>query len=1048
MPISDQPPEFVANAMVRAFPDGALIMFDHDLRYLNAGGQGMAVMGLSSPILIGHTIFEVHAPEVTDVLEPLYRSALAGAESDLDVTIGDRVYRQRLAPVRDGLGVIVAGTGVLQDVTTTRRRERDVHESEELFRLTFKHAPFAMALIRLDGGYEQVNPAMCALTGYTETQLIGLSIADITHPDDVADDLAAVKALVTEERDSVVLDKRYVTPTGDCIWATKSATLMRRRDGTPQYIISQLKDISAVKEAERVWLEEHRRLRRAESIGRLGSWELDVATEVVTWSPGLSTIMGCKPTTSTDDLAASMTNIHPDDVEAARAALRTCARTGEPQRMRYRITRVRDGAPRWMDARSEAVYEDGRVVRIEGVVADVTEQVGAEHASVSARSLQQAIMTASPDIIYVWDLGSRTTVWKNRSLGDELGYTAAQAQEIDRDAAGVLVPADAKAAYDASMIAARDALTDDAAQLDLPLLHADGSRRWYSRRIAPLHRDEAGAVTQVVGVLRDTTAPMAVQDALRESEAKFRQLAENIDVGFTLRTWEPDEFLYISPGYLKIFGYDLTAVTESPAQSLLRLHPEDRARFMSDYWAVCRAGKPVVLEYRIVRPDGEIRWVRASNSPVNAGEGEPRRSAAIITDITESREAAGALAAAQKAESASVAKNEFLGRMSHELRTPMNAILGFAQLLELDAVPGPQLDAVEHILSGGRHLVSLIDDVLDIAGIEGLRQEMDVRTVSISELLLETTALMSPLAAAARVELVYRPAGDIEHRVRADARRLRQVLQNLLSNAIKYNRPNGRVEIRCELAAADPDPDRPGAEPSRQLNVVVSDTGVGIREADLPRLFTPFDRLDAQTRGIEGTGVGLALSLRLMTTMGGSLRATSLFGVGSSFTAGLELDVPQPSPAASTPSSAAPRPATPVTGLGAKTLLYIEDVSSNVELMESVIRRRPRWQMVAAGHGRLGRELAGTAKPDLILLDIDLPDMTGLDVLAYLRADPITSALPVVIVSADADPHRIERLAQAGADGYLSKPISVGDILRLLDTHDPSVSTLEPDLTA
>ena len=376
--------------------------------------------------------------------------------------------------------------------------------------------------------------------------------------------------------------------------------------------------------------------------------------------------------------------------------------------------------------------------------------------------------------------------------------------------------------------------------------------------------------------------------------------------------------------------------------------------------------------------------------------------------------------------------------MSHELRTPMNAILGFAQLLELDAEPGPQQEAVQHILRGGRHLISLIDDVLDIASIEGDRLELDMESVLTSDLLLETTALMSPLAAAAQVELIYHPDADGERWVQADARRLRQVLLNLLSNAIKYNHPGGQVEIRCELTPTAP-ASGPGDERSGGVDIVVTDTGRGIRAEDLPRLFTPFDRLGVQAHGIDGTGVGLALSQRLMTMMGGGLRATSQQGEGSNFIATLPLT----RPAASAPAGAN-GPASPgqpgkaiTTQVRAKTLLYIEDVSSNVKLMESLVKRRPGWQMAVAGHGRLGQELAATAKPDLVLLDMNLPDVAGDDVLKHLRADPNTASLPIVILSADASPHQIDRLMAAGADGYLTKPIAVSDILQLLETYDP-----------
>ena len=325
--------------------------------------------------------------------------------------------------------------------------------------------------------------------------------------------------------------------------------------------------------------------------------------------------------------------------------------------------------------------------------------------------------------------------------------------------------------------------------------------------------------------------------------------------------------------------------------------------------------------------------------------------------------------------------------------------------------------------------------------------------VLLSELLRETTALMSPLAASAKVqvELIGTGGADSEVRVLADARRLRQVLVNLLSNAIKYNHPGGRIEIRCELTETSPDSDS-AAEYPAQVDIVVTDTGRGIRAEDMHRLFTPFDRLGVQAHGIDGTGVGLALSRRLMSMMGGGLRATSEHGVGSSFTASLALSQPADSPSTTGSASTAPPASTASTASTAertsKTLLYIEDVSSNVTLMESLIKRRPGWRMAVAGHGRLGQELASTAKPDLVLLDMNLPDLAGDDVLRHLRADPSTASLPIVILGSDANPHQIDRLMAAGADGYLTKPIAVGEILRLLETYDASKADTNDTHTA
>ncbi|MCW2525952.1 MAG: sensor protein [Pseudonocardiales bacterium] len=536
---------------------------------------------------------------------------------------------------------------------------------------------------------------------------------------------------------------------------------------------------------------------------------------------------------------------------------------------------------------------------------------------------------------------------------------------------------------------------------------------------------EDGGTLIVSAAIRDATDRIAGQIALQESEALFQQLAQSVRVAFLLRAWDPPEYLYVSPAYQTIFGYDPMAINEAPSSSLDRVHPDDLDRVTSEYWKISDGGAEAYSEYRIVRSNGEVRWVHAHATPVVGPPGARRRTASTIEDITERKETESVLDAAAEAERSNLAKNEFLSRMSHELRTPLNAVLGFAQLLELDDLLPHQIDAVHHILHGGRHLVGLIDDVLDISKIESNRLSMSLEAVVISELLEETIALMSPLAASAQVQVFYQSAGSPAQRVLGDNRRLRQVVLNLLSNAIKYNCLTGRVEVTCTVTGD-------GA-----LDIAVRDDGFGIQVDDLPRLFTPFDRLGAQATGIEGTGVGLALSQRLMATMGGSLRVISEVGAGSTFTARIPLASIEEWPAVPgrdfgpDDDVADSEPAT-----DHKTLLCIEDNISNVELMERLISLRPQWTMIVAGHGALGLELATSNQPDLVMLDLHLPDIDGIDVLRRLRADDRTNRATIIVVSADANPNQVKRLLAAGADAYVTKPLAVKEVLGLLDRHD------------
>ena len=580
-----------ANPIVRCFPKGAIIVFDADLRYVCAGGLGLADVGLSRELLEGKTIFEVFPPSFVDVIEPLYRQALAGHESVTDVLYSDRIYAQHLGPLRDD-GAIIAGMGFTQDVTETRRAERELRESEEHFRLAFEYSPVALALIGPDGRYLQANPAMCHLTGYTDRQLVDRTVADLTHPDDLAADTAAMAALLAGKRSTYTVDKRLLTAAGTVIWGAKSATLVRSEDGSPLHFISQILDITAAKEHEQALAEERRRLREAESIGRVGSWELNTLTQQVVWSSGMFQIWGIDPSAFDGDYVGARRQIHPEDAAIVDTAVAACAETGQPIRIRYRVARADDGAVRWIDGRCEPIYQDGQLVRIDGVVADVTDEVVAEAEALAAHSFQQAVISASPDIIAVWDLASWSIVWANRSITDLLGYDAQDVADMAGDLPGHLVVAEDKAALHAAVEATRQASDDEVIPADFRMLHKDGTRRWFSRRAAPLRRDEHGHVTQIVTVTRDTTDEKLMQAALRESEAVFHQLAQSVDVAFLLRSLDPPEYIYVSPRFQEMFGHNPMTTHEAPADTLRRIHPDDLERFQRDYWVPRKPGCP------------------------------------------------------------------------------------------------------------------------------------------------------------------------------------------------------------------------------------------------------------------------------------------------------------------------------------------------------------------------------------------------------------------------------------------------------------------------
>ncbi len=378
-------------------------------------------------------------------------------------------------------------------------------------------------------------------------------------------------------------------------------------------------------------------------------------------------------------------------------------------------------------------------------------------------------------------------------------------------------------------------------------------------------------------------------------------------------------------------------------------------------------------------------------------------------------------AARATADKANLAKSEFLSSMSHELRSPLNAILGFAQLIETgQPAPTPsQAGSIDQILKAGWYLLELINEVLDLALIESGRLSMSLEPVSLPEVLLDCQTMIEPLAAKRGIRLHF-PVFAGPCFVEADRTRVKQVFVNLLSNAIKYNRLNGTVDVTFRAAAHE------------RLYISVRDSGEGLTPTKLAQLFQPFNRLGQEDSDEEGTGIGLVVSKRLVELMGGTIGAHSTTGVGSEFW--IELNLAAAHEHDVTAVTAIPNPDTAsLDGAHVRTLLYVEDNLANMELVAQLIARRTDMRLLRAEDGVRGIALARTHLPDVILMDINLPGISGLQALALLRDDPLTRHIPVLALSANAMPRDIERGMGAGFYRYLTKPIKIAEFMQALD---------------
>ncbi len=373
--------------------------------------------------------------------------------------------------------------------------------------------------------------------------------------------------------------------------------------------------------------------------------------------------------------------------------------------------------------------------------------------------------------------------------------------------------------------------------------------------------------------------------------------------------------------------------------------------------------------------------------------------------------------AREVAEVANAAKTEFLSRMSHELRTPLTAVLGYAELLQLSPLPDRDRGYVAAIEKGGNHLLALINDVLDVSRLEKGELRLSVEPLDVVAIVLEAVALMRPLAARYAVTLRTEVPESTRPTALGDNQALRQVMLNLIANGVKYNQENGEVVVTVADAQAE------------IIRVDVADTGRGIPAADLESMFVPFERLGA-ARTVEGTGLGLGISRQLVGAMGGTLEVRSEVGAGTTLSILLTASRATLHVEAGGTVSASTRQQT----YGSPTVLYVEDNVVNIELMQSIFTRlRPGVDLVSTMLGDLAVDLARAHAPQLILLDVNLPDIDGDEVIRRLKSDGRTRSIPVVIVSADAIPSGIDRFIALGALGYITKPIEVGRLLEFVD---------------
>ncbi len=677
--------------------------------------------------------------------------------------------------------------------------------------------------------------------------------------------------------------------------------------------------------------------------------------------------------------------------------------------------RKKNGELYWEALAISPVVDDrGAISHYIGVAPDITEGKRAEEALRASFSLLDATLEATTDGILVVDRSGRASRW-NRAFVDMWQASPFAAESTDE---AVVVAQAMQRIADAESGQAKIAgpQADPAASSFDQIELADA--RVFERYSQPQRIGD-----QIVGrvwCFHDVTRQKRVEAELRASEQQFRTLFADSPVSILVHDRDNGEIIDANPTAWKAYG--LGSLAELQASDFWLDSPYSFVEALA-WIRKAAANGTQQFEWLNRRRNGELFWEHVTLSRLTIGGVE--RILATTVDISERKRAEEKLAeygdhlevlvaertraltqaeaAIAETQAANAAKTEFLSRMSHELRTPLNAILGFGQLLAMPGDPPlsvEQADNVQEILRAGHHLLEQVNEVLDLARIESGRIELCLEAVPLAPVVAECVALVRPLAEARRIRIDTNLDDSV---VCADPTRLKQVVLNLLSNAIKYNREQGTVRVDS-------------ARHGDRLRFAVSDSGRGIASEHLPRLFQPFERLESSYEGIEGSGVGLALTKRLLEMMAGSIAVDSRIGVGSTFRCDLPL-------------------ALPVAGAHGRRrrVLHIDDHPANLKLLRKLLGARSEVELATADSGELGLALARAAPPDLIVLDLDLPGEEGLVTLSRLRAQPATAAVPVIALRASAMADDVDQDGNQGFAACLSKPLDVRRFREVVD---------------
>lgn len=917
---------------------------------------------------------------------------------------------------------------MVDDITERKLAVEKLRESEQRFQNAFEYAAIGMTVVALDGHFLRVNKSLCNILGYSKEEFMSKTFQEITHLDDLQADLENLSQLLAGKINSYDMEKRYFHKSGQIIWALLNVSLVSEKKGQALYFIAQIEDITNRKQSEEKILKLNAELEQKveERTGQLSVTienlhkEIEERRQVEDKLQSIEWMLGDKDISNDtfEPLHGNITRLNTD-----RTILDAVGEDTLKKIVKEFMSLLGTSSAIYEKNGDYAtgIFSSGWCRRLDAASFEICETENLQQALNCGNWLCHESCWTDVSKIAI-NTGKITDIECNGGIhlyavpiciGDEIigainfGY-GDPPRNIEK-------------------------LSEIALKYKVDIEELKKLSKRYETRpqfIIDLAKERLIESAHLIALIVQRKRTEVQLEASNENLLKEINERRQIENRFKLVVESaPNAIILVgSNGKIQLinkqtenyFGYNRSelignrlemlvpnadGIGHEHLRSVYISHPEARNMGTGrDLFGLRKDGTKIPIEVG-------LNPIRINNETLILTS---------IIDITERKKAEEEIKNAKtEAERANLAKSEFLSRMSHELRTPLNSILGFTQLMNMGELNPTHKKGVDHIMKSGKHLLNLINEVLDLSRIEAGELSISIEPVELNGIILETLDVIHPLAVENNVKIEFANVGTQQLFVKADQQKLKQVLLNLINNAVKYNSKGGLVTIEAANVK------------NEKIRISVTDTGEGIAEEELHKLFTPFQRIGTEISIIEGTGLGLAVSKKLMEAMSGSIGVESEAGTGSTFW----IELPQTNGQLENhlievDFEVLPINKTNISGI----LLYIEDNVSNQELVKQIINtHRPEIKLITNLYGRDTLKLALDYKPNLILLDLDLPDIHGSKVLELLQKNPQTKDMPVIILSADAMGKQIEKLKNAGAKAYLTKPIDVMEFLKVID---------------